>query len=312
VPGEDNVKLDSVFLLASVTKPMVAAALMRLVEEGRLLLNRPVAEYLPEFGANGKERVTPWHLLTHSSGLDENESYDELFRLNPPPTSFDWLWESSCRAFLHWEPGTAYRYNSLTFSVLAQLITRLGGLPYPEYMRRHIFEPLGMKDTAFQPQDTARAAPIHYAPGMEALNAQKDAFISRADPGGGLWGTAADVVRFGQAFLNSGTLDGFQLLSPASVTQMTGHYTAGKSQLENGRDVPFNYGLGWGKPSSPPDGDTLASPKAFGHTGISGTMLWVDPEYDLVFVFLSNLWGAESDTRGRALNAVYRALSVNE
>jgi CubicO group peptidase (beta-lactamase class C family) len=304
-PGSDSATLDSIFLIASITKPVVATAVMRLVEEGKLLLNKPVVDYLPEFGANGKERVTLWHLLTHSSGLEEGRFYEEWWAIDPPPGDPMWLYEAACRSYLRWEPGTAHAYTTLSFSVMARLITVLGGEFYPDYLRRHIFEPLGMKDTGFRPSDPAREAPVH---NLGANPIQREAWFATAEPGGGLWSTAADLTRFGQACLNGGRLDGYHLLSPATVVLMTQHYTEGKTQVENGRAVPFNYGLGWGKPSSPRDGDTLGSPRAYGHSGASNTLLWIDPEYDLVFVFLSNSWGAEAETRGRALNAVYGAL----
>jgi CubicO group peptidase (beta-lactamase class C family) len=310
VPGADGAALNSIFLLASITKPVVATAIMRLVQEGKLLLNRPVADYLPEFAQNGKEQVTTWHILNHSSGMDEGEMWAELTGMDPQPSSFEWLWDAACRSRLNWEPGSAYLYNSLSFSVLGQLITVLGGAPYPEFMHRHIFRPLGMSSTAFRPADTERAVHVHFTPESGVSDAYREPFLAREDPAGGLWGTSADIIRFAQANLRGGTLDGYSLLSPASVALVTRHLTEGQTQFEHGRVSPFNYGLGWGKPASPPDGGALTSPRAFGHTGASGTMLWIDPEYDLIFVYLSNLWGAEGGPRDRALNAVYGALRV--
>ncbi|MEO8286871.1 MAG: serine hydrolase domain-containing protein [Chloroflexota bacterium] len=303
-PGEDGVSLDSIFLIASITKPVVATAIMRLVEEGNLLLNVPVATYLPEFGANNKEHVTSWHLLTHSSGLEEDQYWGELQALTtPPPPGF--LYNAACSSYLHFDPGTAYQYNSLTFSVLSELIARLGGEPYPDYLRRHIFEPLGMTSTAFSPVDPARAAPI-YDLGPPHVVA---GFTSLAMPGGGLWSSAADLVAFGQAYLRGGTTaGGYKLLSPPSISLMTQHYTHGQKQFVSG--TSFNYGLGWGKPSSPRDGDLLASERAFGHNGASGTTLWIDPQYGFVYVFLSNRWDMVDPllTSARGLNVVYGAV----
>jgi CubicO group peptidase (beta-lactamase class C family) len=90
---------------------------------------------------------------------------------------------------------------------------------------------------------------------------------------------------------------------------MTRHYTAGKTQWDNGRRVPINYALGWGKPSSPPNGDLLASERAYGHGGATGTLLWIDPEWDLVYVFLTNKWEMKdpTDAKARGLNAAYGA-----
>lgn len=291
VPGPDEVGEDSIFLLASITKPIVATAIMQLVEQGRLSLTTPVATYLPEFGANGKEGITAYHLLTHTSGIgDEEQFWDELAEMRemPPPC---YLFNACCRSNLIFEPGTQCLYNSLTFSVLGELISRLGGLPYPEYLRMRIFEPLGMSSSGFQPPDPRRAAPVHGFASPE----QMYGFMTLAVPGGGLWGTASDLIAFGQTFLRGGSRDGKRLLSPASIATMTRHYTQGKTQMVNGQPAPFNYGLGWAKPASPPNGGILTSERAYGHGGATGTLLWIDPEYDLVYVFLANQWGITSD-----------------
>jgi len=303
-PGADPVLLDSIFQIASITKPIVATAIMRLVDEGKLLLNVPVATYLPEFGANDKGRVTTWHLLTHSSGLEEERFMAELQTLavTGGRASPEFLYEACCRSNLDFEPGSAYRYNSLAFSVLGELITRLGGEPYPEYLHHHIFEPLGMSSTDFSPVDRHRAAPLYDFQPAHML----EAFNVLAMPGGGLWSTASDLTAFGQAYLRGGTsAGGYKLLSPASIDLMTRHYTQGAKQF--GTEFRFDYGLGWGKPSMPRDGDLLASERAFGHGGASGTLLWIDPEYDFVYVFLSNRWDMVDplETRSRCLNVVY-------
>ncbi len=314
VPGADGLRHDSIFQIASITKPIVATAIMQLVEQGKLLLHTPVVNYLPEFTGGGRERITAFHLLTHCSGLDEQSFWDET-RVLPTQPPAGYLFDACCRVRLVFEPGTAYQYNSLSFSVLAELITRLSGRPYPEYLREHIFELLGMVDTAFSPVDRQRAAPLYDFGSVEQL----EGFNRLAVPGGGLWSTAADLVAFGQAFLRSlygqglsshGDPD-YRVLAPRTIEVMTTHYTRGKMSLQGGLPaVPFNYALGWGKPSWPPIGDTLASERAFGHSGASSTLLWVDPDWDIVFVFLSNRWELQdpTDTRSRALNAVYGAL----
>lgn len=306
VPGSDGVLLDSIFLIASITKTVLATAVMRLVEEGKLLLTVPVAQYLPEFGANGKEEVTAFHLLTHSSGMEEEIFWAEFWEQKKAPLPGG-LFASCCRTHLNYPPGTGYRYSTLPFSVLGELVTRLGKFPYPEYMQRHIMGPLGMNSTAFRPIDPQRAAPIHNL--MEGDEACMEAWLAEAMPGAGLWSTAADLVRFGQAYLRGGIFDGYRLLSPATLEMMTRHYTQGQINLLDGK--PFNFGLGWSKPPYLPSGNLLASPRAFGHHGASGTLLWIDPDYDLVFVYLSNIWGHNdpTDAKARALNVAYAALN---
>ena len=299
-PGEDGVGLDSIFAIASITKPIVATAVMRLVEHGRLLLDVPVATYLPEFGVYGKERVTAWHLLTHTSGLEEDRWWQELREQRAPPSAY---LDAACRSYLHFEPGTRCEYCSLSFTVLGELIARLGGQPCPDFLRQHILAPLGMHDTAFQPADRERAVPVHDFGGQE----HTDYFSSLAAPGGGLWSTAADLLAFGQTFLRGGRHGGYHLLGPAALETMTRNHTQGMSELVDGRTQPFNYGLGWGKLGQ--DGRVIGSQRSYGHAGASGTLLWIDPDWDLVFVFLSNRWGVELDTPRRALNAVYGALT---
>ncbi|HVG00894.1 MAG TPA: serine hydrolase domain-containing protein [Chloroflexia bacterium] len=309
VPGDEGVGLDSIFLLASITKPIAATAIMRLVEEGRLMLNVPVAHYLPEFGANGKEKVTAFHLLTHSSGMEEETFWNELWGAPmtlPPP---NWQYEACCRSYLHYEPGTQHTYSTLTFSVLAELVRKLGGAPQAEYLRRHIFEPLGMHDTGYRPTDPTRAAPVHKLIGdAETTPELLEAFMSFEQPGSGLWSTAADLVTLGQAYLRGGTYEGYHLLSPVTIEVMTRNYTPGATNTTDGE--PFNYGLGWGKPMYPPNAAILGSQRAYSHHGATGTMLRIDPEYDLVVAFLTNTWGHQdpTDAKGRILNVVYGAM----
>jgi serine-type D-Ala-D-Ala carboxypeptidase len=301
-PGADGLSEQSIFLLASITKPIVSTAVMRLVEEGRLALNLPVAHYIPEFAAHGKARVTTYHLLTHTSGLEEARWAEELSGRGAPPADYV---RAACESYLHFEPGERCEYCSLSFAILGELIARLGGRPYPDYLREHVFAPLGMRDTAFQPIDPARAAPVYDAGDPE----QVANFTAAAHPGGGLWSTASDLVAFGQALLRGGVYNGHRLIGPAALDTMTRNYTRGMVELVDRYAEPFNYGLGWGKPD--PNGSTLGSERAYGHGGATGTYLWVDPAWDLAFIFLTNRWGLETDTARRALNAVYGALELS-
>ena len=299
VPGNDGAALDSTFLLASITKPIVSTAVMRLVEQGLLLLNLPVASYLPEFGGHGKEQVTTWHLLTHTSGLEEARWQQELEQRRSTPRDF---LDAACRSYLNFEPGTRTEYCTLSFWVLGELIALLSGQPYPDYLKEHIFDPLGMKDTAFDPPDPARAVQPHDLGGPERIAGFKALQI----PGGGLWSTAADLITFGQTFLRGGRYGEYRLIGPAALDAMTRHHTPGLVQLIDGQPRSANFGLGWGKSGT--DGSLLASQESYGHGGASGPLLWIDPAWDLVFVFLSNRWGVEDNTRRRILNAVYGAL----
>jgi CubicO group peptidase (beta-lactamase class C family) len=234
--------------------------------------------------------------------LEELRWWDELQGLENA-TSQDFV-AAACRSYLHFLPGTRCEYCSLSFAILGELITRITGTPYAEYLREAIFAPLGMNDTAFQPTDRARGVPVYDFGGPE----QVERFSAIAAPGGGMWSTAADLISFGQTFLTGGRRKGFRLLGRAAIRAMTSNQTPGMNEVLEGREVPFNYGLGWGKPAL--DGSVISSPAAYGHGGATGTYFWVDPEWDMVFVFLTNRWGIEHDTPRRILNAVYGALDV--
>jgi CubicO group peptidase (beta-lactamase class C family) len=306
-PERATAALDSIFLLASISKPIVATAIMRLVEQGRLTLADPVVKYIPEFETFGKGAVTIWHLLTHTSGLDESGWWREI--LFDRRASAGDLLQIAYKSALRYAPGTRYEYNTLTFALLGELIARLSGLTYSEYLHQEIFEPLGMHDTSFAPQgeQQARAMPIYSAQNEPDFESKIAYFISTAAPGGGLWSTTADLVAFGQALLRGGSSNGYHLLSPASIAMMTRLHTPGMTETrDDGSVVPALYGLGWGKPA--PDDSILAAPSAFSHGGVTGTLLLIDPEWELVFVFLTNSWGIDARGPDMVANAIYGAL----
>ena len=296
---------DAIFLLASISKTFFGTALTQLAEQGRLLLNDTVTHHLPEFGRYGKKGVTIWHLLTHTSGLAEEVS-QPLWESKAPSEEYV---RAACDAFLHFEPGSAYEYCNLSFWALAEIIARVTDTHYTEYIQQAITEPLGMEDTAFQFEAprSERMMPVH-APSKEGLVRDEDTlryFTSLSMPAGGLWSTAADLVRYGQAMLN-GLADRQRIiLSPAGIGTMTRLQTAGIRQRQGG--LPARYGLGW--LVDPPQARILDSGAGFGHGGATGTQLWIDPRYDLVYVFLTNVWGPSDAIGHKALNAALAAIS---
>lgn len=299
---EDTIEQNSLFLLASITKTVLGVAIMRLVERGKLLLNQPVARYIPEFGKNGKSLVTTWHLLTHSSGLNEQIWNDVLAERELEPSPRVGV-QAACDSFLNFPAGERCEYCTLSFAILGELVERLSGKSYSDYLRDEIFGPLGMDDTAFSPVDWERALQVHKFGKQDFLVE----FSKLAMPGAGLWSSAGDLVRYGQALLQGGGAGDYQLLSPAAFATMTRLQTQGLHELSlEGKQAPYFYGLGWGKPS--PFGDVIGSQSAFGHGGITGTYFWVDPEWDLVFVFLTNSWEIGTELPRQILNTVYGAL----
>jgi CubicO group peptidase (beta-lactamase class C family) len=299
--------VDSRFLVASITKPIVATAVIQLVEAGRLSLAAPVADYLPEFepqpaGPNlpARDLVTTWHLLTHTSGMAD------------PVLVRDWpfhdraqLLQLALQPQLRFVPGTQYAYCSNSFCLLGELLHRLGGLDYPEYLRARIFEPLGMVDTSFDPfADGAEAGVVRPefagAPPAEQERILRG-FTATAAPGGGLWSTVGDLLAFGRAILNGGSLDGARIVGPRSIELMTRDHTGGIREAGMPPRDP-HYGLGWSARGG--SGRALTSPSAFGHGGATGSQLTIDPELDLVYVFLGNQWGGPWRPAEEVLGAV--------
>jgi CubicO group peptidase (beta-lactamase class C family) len=310
-PGAGRATTDSIFQIASITKPVMAAAVMQLVERGVLDLSAPLQRVIPAFvappsapGLPGAEVVTAWHVLTHSSGVEDMDN-DLLARERPDRAR---LLEIVCRSPLRFVPGSRFDYNSLSFTLLGELIRQLDGRDYPEYLRARLFEPLGMRDTAFAPTDPARAA-VSAFPGIpEALQPFASAYFDSIQvPGGGLWGTAADLLAFGRAMLGGGRLDAVRVLGQPFVEQMTRDQTAGLQDL-GPPPTAAHYGLGWGLPGL--TGQTSASPRAFGHGGATGTRLLIDPDADLVVVYLANRWGAGDEPSLAAVQAVYAAIDA--
>ncbi len=265
------------FLWTSITKVLTTMQVLKLVEQGRLGLDVPVAEYLPEFGSNGKDRVTTWHLLTHTSGMVQDANTVE--RSTPGMTAAGHL-EVALRAWLHFVPGERVEYCSPPFWVLAELIRRLGGRSHVEDVQHTVAEPCGMPDTRYETADVVAIVPAYGARDPSLPDQQR----RLAYPAGALVGTAADLAHFGQALLNEGqTYGGGRLLAPVSVVRACQPQTDGLP----GNPAGTSRGLGVvvGGPG------TLRSARTVGHGGASGTYFWVDPEHELVIVFLSAHWG---------------------
>ena len=311
-PRAPRVDVDAVCLLASITKPIVALAVMQLVAEGRLGLLDGIERHIPEFARPGKPAVTAWHLLSHTSGLPD---YD-LVEIATGRLDHAALVRRACDAELTFAPGSRYAYCSISFDLLAELITRITGEPYPVILRRRILEPLAMASTTFNPFDglAERMAPVvmsgvpgalqREVPPEQALGELRH-LASMALPGAGLWSSAGDLVRLGRALLRGGELDGARILPPAYVDLMTREQTVGGLGVAADPIQGSHYALGWGKPDPRTE---PGSPASFGHGGATGTRLWIDPKHDLVVVYLTGAWDFPSGRIDRILHAVYAAL----
>ncbi len=293
VPAPEPMTVDTIFDLASLTKVVATTtAVMMLVEEGRVRLGLPVARYLPGFGRHGKEGITVEHLLTHVSGLRAGFDLEREFA--GYETALERAFEERPLA----PPGARFIYSDLNFVLLGEVVARVSGLPLETFAARRIFAPLGMDDTMFRPPSRLRAriapteacAPLEWpCAGVGAGAAMLRGVVH--DPtarrmGGvaghaGLFGTASDLARFGAMLLSDGTLGGARVLAPLAVARMTSPATP-----PGLRDL---RGLGWDIDSryAGSRGD-LFPIGSFGHTGFTGTSIWIDPASETLVILLSS------------------------
>jgi CubicO group peptidase (beta-lactamase class C family) len=303
--GGMGLRRDSNFFLASLTKPIFATAFMQLVEDGRVGLREPIARVVTEFSAGHKAEVTPWHILTHTSGIPDIDP-TVLRRQRPSRARMTQL---TLDAPLGFTPGTRWQYCSASFYLLGLVIERVTGMPYVRYLRERLTDPLGMLAT-FDPRRAGR--PIVVVHGVGAENRLRRWFLLRymagaAVPGGGLFGTLDDILAFGAATLRPRTIGGRPMpLRAATIEEMCTDQLDGVPGLVDGEERPFHFGLGWGKPTLMRE--TPGSPRVVAHGGATGTRLWIDPDPELVFVFFTNQWSGDRGPDIEALMGTYRAM----
>src|SRR5277367_683570 len=282
VPQHETMLQDTIFDVASLTKVLATTtAVMQLYEQGRFLLNDPVAKYLPEFGVNGKEDITIRQLLTHYSGL-------------PPDLSLTDPWtgkqEGLRRAFSCipvTPPGVEFRYSDINFIILGALVEKLSGLTLDEYQQRYLAQPLGVEHMRFLPPESwrSRIAPTQYDQGVMLRGLVHDPTSRRM--GGvaghaGLFSTAGDVAIYAQNLLDrlAGKPSSFPL-QQLTLEKMTtpGQPATGTALRGLGWDIESPYSSNRGE---------LFPVGSFGHTGFTGTSIWMDPTSDTYVVFMSN------------------------
>jgi len=282
-PRREPMTLDTVFDCASLTKVVATTtAIMQLWEQGKFRMNDPVAKYLPEFGQNGKQDITIRELLVHYSGLAPD--LDLTKKWEGKETAYRMAFEGAPER----PPGAAFAYSDINFVVLGALVERISGEPLDEYAAKHIFGPLGMKETRFGSPHSRepRIAPTRVAPTEEDENHRLLRGVVH-DPtarrmGGvaghaGLFSTAGDLALFAQALLDGGR----GVLTPATIAKMTA-----PQQPVNGTAV---RGFGWDidSPFSTNRGELLPV-GGYGHTGFTGTSLWIDPATKTYILLLTN------------------------
>jgi uncharacterized protein YbbC (DUF1343 family) len=279
LPSVEPMTTDTIFDLASLTKPIATAtSVMRLVEEGKVRLRDPVATHLTEFAVNGKEKITVEQLLTHQGGLIADNPISDY----APGTEI--AVDKLMAIGLSNPPGTKFVYSDVGFMVLGELVKRVSGKPIHEYAREKIFEPLGMSETSYLPNEPlrSRAAPTEQRDGkwMQGEVHDPRAFALGGVAGhAGLFSTAEDLALYADMMLMRGAAPKGRVLGEATVNQMTTRHPVSSGYRGLGWDMQTGY--------SANKGETMSS-SAFGHGGFTGTGIWIDPELDLFVIFLSN------------------------
>jgi CubicO group peptidase (beta-lactamase class C family) len=292
---------DTLFWIASMTKPITGAAILMLQDEGKLHVADPVAKYLPAFAnlktPSGKPaNLTLTQLLTHTSGL--GEAADPAARDARTLADLVPLWLA---APMQYEPGEKWKYTQSGINAAARIVEVVSGLTFDAFLQKRLFDPLGMKHTTFYLGDEQRAQLVTaYAKNTETGALEpvppRPEFGSRGRPpqgNGGLYSTATDYARFCQMLLNGGTLKGRRYLSAAAMkfltTPQTGDLPTGFFQNDTYGNRGTNYG--WGIATcilrTPHDGvAAMLSPGTYGHGGAWGTQAWIDPVKGVAYVLM--------------------------
>jgi len=317
IPHPVPMQTSMIFDLASITKPVATAtSAMILVERGRLSLWEKVRAFVPSFtafkDASGKpgEDVRIWHLLTHTSGLPAYADAAELERTYGNPISLKTMvWHIAGMEKTH-PPGEVFRYSCLGYITLGYIIQSVSGKPLDEFAAEHIFRPLGMRHTFYRPRPEflSRCVPTEVVDGRSLVGVVHDPLarlLGGVSGNAGLFSTADDLAVFAQMMLNRGEYGGVRILSPLGVERMTEIFRrAGFSGRGLGWDVDSSYAINQGD---------LFGPRAYGHTGYTGTSLIVDPDSETLVVFLTNRVHPEDKgevvaVRSRVANIVASAI----
>lgn len=296
-PSREPMTPNTIFDLASLTKIVATAtSIMILVERGQLRLSDPLSNFIPEIKGEGRDRITIELLMTHRAG------YAPDFDLRDRWTGYDEAIKRLIKEPLRNAPGARFVYSDINFIALGEVVHRVSGMTLDEFARKNIFLPLGMRDTSFRPAASLRAriAPTEQRRGQLSYLGDKPQAEADADKwlrgevhdptsyrmGGvaghaGLFSTADDLAIYCQMILNGGEYNGVRILSPLSVAEMT------RPRLVS--EAAWTRGLGWDINSSfSSNRGDLFPLGSFGHTGFTGTSIWIDPATRMFVIFLSN------------------------
>src|SRR5262245_25577031 len=323
-PLREPMTADTIFDLASLTKVVATAtSIMILVERGKVRLSDPVSVYIPELKGEGRERITIEQLLTHVSG------YAPDFDLRERWTGYGEAIRRLIKEPLRNPPGTRFTYSDLGFITLGEVVARASGIPLEQFAQKNIFGPLRMTNTGFRPSATlkARIAPtekrraqLNYLGDTSAnVGAEGEVWLRGEvhDPTSyrmngvaghaGLFSTAGDLAIYCQMILNRGSYNGVRIFAPLTVAEMTRPRVVSSSGATRGLGWDINTSFSSNRGDLFPLG-------SFGHTGFTGTSMWIDPASDMFVVFLSNRLhpdgkGDVGPLRGRVASIVAGAVT---
>lgn len=303
----DPVTPDTVFLTASVSKPVTVSAAMLLVERGKICLDQPACEILPAFANRGKESITVRHLMTHTSGLPDMLPENEELRARHQPLSE--FVRRMCDLEPLFAPGTQISYQSCGTAILGAIVEEVEGEPLPAFLQREVFGPLSMDSSSLGVRDDLVPRIAHVNVGTDGRDTDwgwnTPYWWGFGAPWGGMFSTVADISAFLQAFLDADSRPFSVATTAAMTTDQTTSVPAIPAAQKHGRV----WGLGWRmQPAGGSCYGDLASPGAFGHHGATGTVVWADPLRDTTCALFTTQPMAKSDALlSRVCNVVAAA-----
>lgn len=351
VDDSKTLKMDDLFRIYSMTKPIVAVAAMQLYEKGMFHLSDPISKFLPELAElsvmDEEGNLTPneasismQQLLTHTAGFSygfSNSKVDQEYNkaeLWKSKDSDDFIKRVAALP-LHYKPGERWHY-SIAVDLTGVIVERLSGMGLDEYLQTYIFEPLGMVDTFFEvpKQKMSRFLPNHYydygEKSLKTVQETKEKYnamsnyedVSMFSGGGGLVSTAMDYMLFMEALQNGGSLNGNRILGPKTLQYMIRNHLsgsieqkggAGENPLDQASNNGFGFGLGFGLVTNSVNNSIIGSEGEYNWGGAAGTVFWIDPVENITVVSMIQLMSSPWKLREDLKVAVYQALDqINE
>ena len=351
VDDSKTLKIDDLFRIYSMTKPIVAVAAMQLYEKGMFHLSDPISKFLPELAelsvmdeegnlTPNKEPISMQQLLTHTAGFSygfSNSKVDQEYNkaeLWTSKDSDDFIKRVAALP-LHYKPGERWHY-SIAVDLTGVIVERLSGMGLDEYLQTYIFEPLGMVDTFFEvpKKKMSRFLPNHYydygEKSLKTVQETKEKYnamsnyedVSMFSGGGGLVSTAMDYMLFMEALQNGGILNGNRILGPKTLQYMIRNHLsgsieqkggAGENPLDEASNNGFGFGLGFGLVTNSVNNSIIGSEGEYNWGGAAGTVFWIDPVENISVVSMIQLMSSPWKLREDLKVAVYQALDqINE